>query len=482
MLYQQQVITTRPLTTAHLAQTMTLLELTNTELRQKIESELAKNPALELIEDRYCPTCQRPLAFPGPCPICSRPQNHSIEEPIVFVSPREDFSYPSNRIDKNESTLDDYSAEYDDLPTYVLHQIAPELNQEDYHITAHILTSLDDDGLLNVPLIEIAQYHHVALSKINDIRKIIQRADPIGVGSQNPTEALLVQIEILEDTMVVPPLASEVISTGLEQLSKRQYSELAHAFNIPISNIRHIADFVSKNLNPYPARAYWGDIHQNQAATPDAYHHPDIIINYNQQQTNSPLIIEVISPLAGKLRINPLFKEALHNAPESLSKQWQQDYEKASLLVKCIQQRNNTIVRLMQRIATQQKEFILNGDANLLPMTRANMANALEVHESTVSRAVSNKTVQMPNGRIIPLSKFFDRSLHIRTELIDIIENEKEPLTDSEIVNILNKKGFNIARRTVAKYRSIEGIMPAHLRAKFRKSNISHQKLDIDMF
>ena len=87
ILTQRQVTSTRPLTTAHLAQTMTLLGLTALELRQKIELELAKNPALELIENRFCPTCHRHLVAPGPCPICSRPANHDNQEPIVFVSP-----------------------------------------------------------------------------------------------------------------------------------------------------------------------------------------------------------------------------------------------------------------------------------------------------------------------------------------------------------------------------------------------------------
>jgi RNA polymerase sigma-54 factor len=98
------------------------------------------------------------------------------------------------------------------------------------------------------------------------------------------------------------------------------------------------------------------------------------------------------------------------------------------------------------------------------------MAIDLGVHESTISRAVSSKTVQLPNRRIIPLSKFFDRSLHIRTELIKIIAHESRPLTDIEITDILKKQGYKVARRTVAKYRAIEGIMPSYLRAKFQKS------------
>ena len=118
----------------------------------------------------------------------------------------------------------------------------------------------------------------------------------------------------------------------------------------------------------------------------------------------------------------------------------------------------------MRRLAVLQRDFILQGDQHLTPQTRANLAEALDVHESTISRAVSNKTVQMPNGHIIPLSKFFDRSLQVRTALKQIIDEEETPLSDSVISELLNDQGYSVARRTVAKYRAMEGILPSHLR------------------
>jgi RNA polymerase sigma-54 factor len=120
----------------------------------------------------------------------------------------------------------------------------------------------------------------------------------------------------------------------------------------------------------------------------------------------------------------------------------------------------------MGRLAVIQRQFILNGDAHMKPITRASLAKALDVHESTISRAVSSKTVQLPNGRIIPMAKLFDRSLHIRTVLREIIAQETKPLTDTQITRLLKEKGYSVARRTVAKYRSMEGILPAHLRGQ----------------
>jgi RNA polymerase sigma-54 factor len=468
---QSQSTTLRPITTAHLAQTMTLMSLTALELQQKIEAELASNPALELIEDHYCPSCHRPLAHPGPCPLCSLAQGSAAEEPIVFVSSRDDFYASKSNLHPEDLPDEEIGAEVDDLPTYVLRQIAPELSPDERPIAAHILTSLDEDGLFRTPIIEVARYHHVLPSKVQKVLHLIQHAEPVGVGSPSPQEALLVQLDVLAENTPISPLAAQAVREGMDLLSRHQYIDLGRRLGISTSKARQIAKFISENLNPYPARAHWGDIHQAAEPAQDRYHTPDVIISRLNDFPESPLVVEVISPLTGKLRINPLFRQSLNQAPADKMEQWHKDLEQAQLLIKCIQQRDNTIVRLMQRLAVLQRKFILKGDAHLAPITRASLAQELEVHESTISRAVSNKAVQLPRGRIIPLSKFFDRSLHIRTALREIIAQENKPLTDTQLAKMLKKQGHPIARRTVAKYRAMEGILPAHLRTHTRPSS-----------
>lgn len=462
-MFQIPVHTIRPLTTAHLAQTMTLLSLTADELQQQIESELASNPALEMIEERRCPKCNRLLSNREICPVCSRPSNVQTDEPIVFVSPRDDF-YSGKGISEEDLPEDNTSAVTEDLPTYVLRQIAPELNQQDRAIAAYLLTHLDDDGFLTISLAEVAQYHHIPLSKVQEVVTLIQHADPIGVGSANPQEALLIQLEVLGETEEIPPLAEEMIKKGMNLLSRHQFSELAHLLQTSLRNVHTVADFIGKNLNPYPGRSYWGDSRQPIDKPSNIYHQPDIIISYLNDNPESTMVVEIIMPLRGTLRVNPLFKQALHEVKDDKIGEWKSDLERASLFVKCLQQRNHTMERLMSRIVTLQHEFILHGEGVLKPITRAQLAVELEVHESTISRAVSNKAVQLPNGKIIPFAKFFDRSLHIRTALQGIISQETHPLSDTELVILLAERGFNVARRTVAKYRAMEGILPAHLR------------------
>jgi RNA polymerase sigma-54 factor len=459
---QTHIHALRPLTTAHLAQTMTLLSLTAAELRQEIDSELAANPALELVEERRCPACGKLLPPKGTCPICSRPQASTPDEPIVFVSPRDDF-YTGGGMSQEDLPEDNFSTATEDLPTYVLRQIAPELNQQDRALAAYLLTHLDEDGLLTIPLMDIARYHHVPLSRIEALVRLIQHADPIGVGSSSPQEALLVQLEVLAESRLVPPLAEQAIRQGLDLLSRHQYSELAHLLNVSPRSAQEIARFISDNLNPFPARSHWGDSRNAEPAS-DVYNHPDILINFLNDSPENPLMVEIIMPLGGTLRVNPLFRQAIHQAAGEKVDEWRSDLDRASLFVKCLQQRNHTMKRLMQRIVSIQKEFILFGEKSLHPLTRAQLALELEVHESTISRAVSGKAVQLPNGRIIPLAMFFDRSLNVRTYLKGLIEGETHPLSDMELVDLLAEKGFNVARRTVAKYRAMEGILPAHLR------------------
>lgn len=464
MIYQRQTYSLRPVTTAHLAQTMTLLELTTAELSQKIEAELASNPALEVVEERRCPVCHRRLPPTGPCPMCTLPKGLASGEPIVFVSPREDFHPANTRYAEGEEyTADDWVAAVEDLPTFVLRQIAPELAPQDWALAAHILTGLDEDGLLSIPVMEIALYHHVPLSRVEKVLRLIQHAEPVGVGSPNPQEALLVQLEVLSETRSVPPLAARAIREGMDLLSRHAYPELGKLLGLPASQARHVTQFISENLNPYPARAHWGDIHGNAERRPD-YQEPDVVITCLDNSPDSPLVVEILSPYAGMLRINPLFREALAQAPEGKVEQWQTSLDQAGLLVKCLQQRNHTLVRLMQRMVVFQREFILKGDAYLEPITRARLADELEVHESTISRAVSGKAVLLPNRKLVPLSKLFDRSLHIRTALRQIIAEETDPFSDTEIADLLSKQGYPVARRTVAKYRSMEGILPARFR------------------
>jgi len=471
-MFQIQNQELRPQVTAHLAQTMALLEMPATEIRQKIRAELANNPALEIAEERRCPSCGRVLTSPGPCPVCSQPFDTQIDEPIVFISSPDDFpgDFSSRRTSGSatrEISYDNLAPAVEDLPAYVLRQIAPEIEEDERLIAAHILNNLNDDGLLDIPLEEVSQFYHVPLSRVTRVADKIKLADPVGVGASSPQEALLIQLNLLKEEGKVPYLAEEAVQNGLKDLSKHSYRNLARELNTSYENAQEIAEFIRANLNPFPGRASWGDHRQPTENSTQAYHQPDVILKEVENSPNQRIMVEIISPYRGSLRISPLFKKAFKQAPDEKSEAWAKDLESASLLIKCLQQRNHTMEQLMTELVKNQKEYILSGDpASLQPQTQAEMSEIIGVHESTISRAVSEKSVQLPNRKIIPLKRFFDRSLPARTILLRLVENEITPLTDTELAEELAHAGYNIARRTVAKYRAMEGILSSRLRQK----------------
>jgi RNA polymerase sigma-54 factor len=284
------------------------------------------------------------------------------------------------------------------------------------------------------------------------------------VGSVDPKEALLAQLSLLEETQPVPALTRKMIEEGLDLLSRHQFHELARMMKVSVGEIQRIASFISKNLNPYPGRSSWGESKGGRIANQQVFYKPDILITLSTNGDQEVLVVEILFPLWGTLRVNPLYRKAIQEVDEELKEDMRQDLERASLFVKCLQQRNHTMQRLMQRIVAWQKDFILKGDKFLKPLTRAQIAKELGVHESTVSRAVANKAVQLPSGKIIPLADFFDRSLSARIVLKELIMHETKPLSDAELVKLMAQRGYEVARRTVAKYRAMEGILPANLR------------------
>jgi RNA polymerase sigma-54 factor len=455
----------RPMTTAHLAQTMTLLEMNNNELAEKIQSELANNPALEVKEDFRCPTCNKRL-INQVCPSCSIPPSIDQNSPIVFVSTRRTSTYSgSQKYSDDTESFENFSAETEDLPLFVLNQIRTELEPNERLIAASILTSLDDNGLCPTPSIELAVFHHVPLSKIDHVRSLIQKCDPLGVASESSQDALIIQAKSLEEAgQEIPTHTITALEEGFHELSHKNNRALGKLIGISAKEADKIIQFISENLNPFPAHSYWGT-HWNQTDDrPLRYQDPDVIISYTKQDKEPQLMVEVLWPIYGNLKINPVFRKIISKSDQEKAEQLNAEYQKANLLIKCLNQRNHTLVQLMQKLAKEQREFILKGDRYMKPMTRASIADELNVHESTISRAVSSKSVQLPTGKIIPISQFFDRSLHIRTIIKEMIENEDKPLSDAKITKMLKEKGFDIARRTVAKYRSMEGILPAHLR------------------
>ncbi len=459
----------RHLPNAVLAQTMQFLAQPLAELVEALQEEVTQNPALEILDDApaRCPRCHAPLVA-GTCPRCSRPTTASADEPIVFLSPAEDHRFPlpwrgEDAPDPEEIAL----VQTVDLATYVGRQISPDLHDPaQRRVAAFLLSNLDEDGLLTITPLEAAYALRVSPQVVEDVLAMIQQADPLGVGAPSPQAAMLAQARALAaEGEKVPGAIFEILTLphALRLLGEEGAATLGKRLGLSVATVSEAIAYMVENLNPYPARAAWGERRLGLAAPAASPAVPDVVISYHNDDPNAPLVVEVLTPFAGRLRVDPLFRQAARQANghgEALRKQ----VERAAVVVKSLRQRENTMLRLMRLLARIQRPFIVQGDEQLKPMTRAEAARLLEVSESTVSRAVAGKRVQFPSGRVVPLAQFFDTSLPVRAALRRLVAEEKQPQSDEVLARRLKSLGFSVARRTVAKYRSMEHIPPAHQR------------------
>ncbi|HEY5119350.1 MAG TPA: hypothetical protein VII90_07825 [Anaerolineales bacterium] len=445
----------RQVTTAHLTQTMSLLELSRAELNEWLNSSLASNPALEVVEPETCPSCHRPLYHSGLCPVCHPPK----DEPIVFLS-----TPPSRRSGNDETDNLTEVEQPVTLADHLMSQIGPELNAEERSIAQYLLARLDDNGLMPEPPFESARFLHVSPALVEKVLHAIQRCDPPGVGALSTVEALLIQIESLAENGSVPAGVREIIAGHMEELAHGEFANIAKSLHLNRDAVEEAAHFIKVNLTPYPGRAFYGAGPSRSSSDPDLYREAEMTFRVQPNNPTGPLVVEVYAPLSGRVRVNPEFRLMVRTLTGAEREKWNEKVEEALLIDKCLRQSQNTLMRLASSLAQEQRAFILGTDRELRPLTRAELARRLEVHESTISRAVSNKRAALPNGRIVPIARFFDRSLSVRDMVRSIVSDESKALSDTEIVSLLDKQGVHIARRTVAKYRAMEGILPMSLR------------------
>lgn len=455
--------------TAHLAQTMTLLNMNTEELQQRIEAELANNPALAIETTRRCPSCGRELGASEVCPLCSTKKSSADSDTVVFLSPMREFSteYTTPRVLNNgeeDLEVEDFQADFLSFSEYLLQQLHSECDALQLDIAEHLVSSLDSKGFLTIESLDVARYFHTTLDAVEMVRSMLQRSDPIGVGSVDSVEAMQVQLEVLSKIQEIPELVDMIVTEFMEELLHRRFDEIISNTDATMDEIHEVLEYIAANLNPYPANAAIGNVRVQVKETDTVYYRPDAVVRYINNDPANGLSVEVVLPYVNRIYVNSEFKQAIEDAPLIKREKWEDDLNRASLLVKCLQQRSVTMVRLMQYLVDYQKDFILHGERHLIPLTRAKVSTILGVHESTISRAVAKKKLQLPDGKIIPLSTFFSRNMSVRCVLKDIIENEEEPLSDNKLVTALKAKGYKVARRTVAKYRMMEGILPAHLR------------------
>ncbi len=453
--------------TPQLQQSIRLLQLSTLELEQELEKYLQENPLLEREEEEYAPP------KPGSDEAESAATEQSEIEPAPTPSSADDeswlgeessYSSSSGSFDDDDNDFQDVQAATTSLREHLSWQLGlMAIPDRDRTLVQCLIEALDDDGYLTQSLEDLAETLppelEIEAEELQIALKHLQYFDPTGVGARNAPECLALQLETLpaDDTQV---LALKIVRQHLGLLASRDFLKLKKLVECDDDQLRH-AQFLICSLNPRPGAKY--------AALEARYITPDVVVRKIRGQWT----VNVNSDAFPRLRINSLYAQILSKQRGSgLAGQLQE----ARWLIKNVQQRFDTILRVAQSIVDRQRQFFDHGEVAMRPLVLREIADILGLHESTVSRVTTQKYMATPRG-IFELKYFFGS--HVATEaggacsatairaLIKQLigaEDPKKPLSDSQISEVLGQQGIVVARRTIAKYREALNIPPVKLR------------------
>jgi RNA polymerase sigma-54 factor len=468
-----QVLEQRLTATPQLIMANTLLQLSATELERAIAQELAENPTLELVEVQRCPRCGRAMPD-GYCPSCGRRELSAETDDLAYQEYGTgsalfaEYGVAGQGDDERDDDIARLASNTA-LADHLLHQVRMSLLHQDWPIAAWLVENLDGHGFLNCDLDEAASLCKADRTRVESVVSAIQQLDPVGIAARDARECLLIQLEHLAREGVEQPLARALVEEHWEALSGRSFAEIARAERTTVDEVRAALQFIKENLNPFPAHAHWADLHESPPEKEAIYPNPDIIIG--KRSDGEGYEIELPMAQVYRLRISASHLEVMESlraskiaSAEQGWEQWEAFYTRARLFIKSVEQRWRTLYQLARHLVNYQRDFLACGSRYLKPLTRAQLAKMMGVHESTVSRAVAGKYAQLPTGRVIPLARFFDSSAAIKEIIKELIAQESKPLSDREIAAELARRGYHIARRTVTKYRNAMNVLPSSLR------------------
>ena len=444
-----------------------MLQLSTLELRQEIQTALENNPLLE-IADQYDEINVEQQDLGENIDTREALDSQEIPEDIPLDASLDDIYTAGTP----SGTYSDYRT--DELPIYqgetheTLHDylnwqldLTP-FSDIDRAIALSIIEAIDDRGYLTVSSEEILDEqgnNEIELDEVEAVLKRIWHFDPIGVGARTLQECLTIQIQHL----TLPALVKEIIDSYLDLLASHDYRTLKKRLNASDEQLKEAIDFI-QHLQPYP-----GD---SVNTTPPDYVIPDVVV----KKFAGKWIAELNSDTVPTLRINQQYAAMEKISNESDSQYIRSNLQEANWFIKSVENRNETLLKVSQFIVEHQQAFFENGAEYMKPMILSDVAEAIDMHESTISRVTTQKYLQCPTG-IFELKFFF--SSHVNTEsggeasstairaLIKKYiseEDAKKPLSDSKLVSILENQGIIIARRTVAKYREALSIPPSNQR------------------
>jgi len=473
--------------TPQLQQAIKLLQLSRLELEQFVETQMAENPVLEEMAseatDDYSPIEKE---FTESEAVSGRLEEASAivdqvgktketEVDWERLSNYEDSRYQASSAG-SKGNLDDDTPNYENIVTkaatlqeYVLDQAREvDFAPEELKIAEQIAGNIDDRGYLTISVEELCEKESFDLDTAEGVLDTLQHFEPPGVAARDLKECLLIQLKHFK---LRNGIVERIVEHHLHDLENRNYSAVAKALGVPLEVIYTNVGVIA-GLEPIPGRQFGPDAPQ--------YVIPDVFVF----KVGGEWVVSMNEDGLPRLKVSPFYKDMLKEqkalaAKKNEGKEYLDDkIRSAKWIIKSMEQRQRTIHRVMEKILERQRDFFEYGIQYLKPMVLRDIADALELHESTISRVTTNKYVHTPRG-IFELKFFFNSAISrsngesvaneaVKSRISEIVKSEdnNKPLSDQQIMDMLTKENIDISRRTVAKYREQLGILPSSKRRK----------------
>lgn len=461
----KQLLQQRQILTPNIALALEVLRMPILELRIFLERQMEENPCLELGESAN----EEPAAD----------ENGKPEEPTPNFS--DDWSSQRGRVDEGQDPdagSDENERRFEQqftIPVSFYESLrlqlgCQHLSDRDRRVGEMIIHHLDENGYLEVPLQELGVEAGMRVEQLEAVLRIIQHLDPTGIGARDLQECLLIQLEHVEGASPCLALSHRILRDHFQLFVQHRLPALARATNTSAQQVDQAVKLI-KQLHPKPGRAFGGTL-------PPSIQ-PDLILHHRERHYD----VELNEQEVPRVTLSRAYRRMLQDAstPSDAKEFLAKKFRAATWLIKAVDERNTTILAVARCLISLQREFLEQGPRALKPLTQAQVAGLIGRHPSTVSRAVTGKTIDTPYG-VFQLERFFASGVsqgdnnaandisdaRIKSELHQLIaaEDPQHPLSDAALAQALAARQITVARRTIAKYRTSLKILPAHLRRR----------------
>jgi RNA polymerase sigma-54 factor len=463
-IHQFQNLTMQQVLAPQLQQSLQILQAPTLELKNIVQQELQTNPVLEEeigtfeSEERTKDDREFQEEFERLAKL--------DEEWRDYMAQNVSYSSRNPEDEERRQFFFDSIASQETLQQHLWEQLnTAEVTESQREAAELIVGNIDELGFLQSSLEEIAQNTSHSIEELQQMLDLVQTFHPVGVGARDLRDCLLIQLRRLgkQDS-----LEYQIVNEFLEDLGRRRFPEVARRLGLPVEQVQRAANFIS-TLDPKPGQIFSPD--------PNSYVLPDVSVD----KIGDDYSVTLNGDQIPHLRISKTYKDLMTQGSNGTDVR---DYIREKIrsgkfLIKSIHQRQQTILNIANEIVKRQREFFESGTAFLKPMTMVQIAEAVGVHETTVSRAISGKYMATPQG-VFEMKYFFTpgyqtadgaalSNTSVKEAIADLVRGERarNPLSDKEIVEILSDRGIPIARRTVAKYRAELNILPSNLRKQY---------------